>query len=54
MFGIIGMMASVPIAATLYRLLRSELNGETNFIPVKAESAPAVDISENTETENGQ
>lgn len=36
-FGILGMIASVPIAATLYRLLRSELNGETRLIPLKVQ-----------------
>lgn len=47
-FGIIGMIASVPIAATLYRLLRSELNGETKLVPLKVQQKTVVEVSENT------
>ncbi len=32
MFGILGMMISVPIAATAYRLLGNEINGKTNLL----------------------
>ena len=48
MFGIIGMMASVPIAATLYRLLRSEINGETKLVPLKVQQKTVAEASENT------
>lgn len=51
-FGILGMMASVPIAATLYRLLRSELNGETRLIPLKVQQTASVKTGENAETES--
>lgn len=35
MFGILGMMISVPIAATAYRLLGNEVNGKTELISRK-------------------
>lgn len=35
MFGILGMMISVPIAATAYRLLGNEINGKTELISRK-------------------
>lgn len=35
MFGILGMMISVPIAATAYRLLGNEINGKTNLLSKK-------------------
>ncbi|MBE6785592.1 MAG: AI-2E family transporter [Ruminococcaceae bacterium] len=35
MFGILGMMISVPVAATAYRLLGNEINGKTELISRK-------------------
>ena len=35
MFGILGMMISVPIAATAYRLLGNEINGKTKLLSKK-------------------
>ncbi len=35
MFGILGMMISVPIGATAYRLLGNEINGKTNLLSKK-------------------
>lgn len=49
-FGILGMMISVPIAATLYRLLGSELNGESKLIHLGVQSTASVETAE-SETE---
>lgn len=45
-FGIMGMLLSVPVAATAYHLLRSELNGESKLVPVTAKASASVQTGE--------
>ncbi len=48
-FGIMGMLLGVPVAATIYHLLRNELNGKSDLIPLGAKVKASVAVANEEE-----